>query len=162
MVHSLLSHSTAVANDRTMIKPKPSLPATANNNNLSSDNTLDYIGFWQQKALLHFTNSAYKGTFFWPQWLVISASSNIDQLTSYLYNLAHIFWFVIFQSSNLLVPRSLSFRVSWRLMLRRCFTWDMRVCAYTITALPWSIANDLTVLTAIELPHDFSCMICKS
>jgi hypothetical protein len=47
-----------------MIKPKPSLPATANNKNLSSDNTLVYIGFWQQKALLHFTNSAYKGTFF--------------------------------------------------------------------------------------------------
>jgi hypothetical protein len=63
MVHNL-SLSKAVANDRTMIKPKTSLPATANNNNQSSDNTLDYIGFWQQKALLHFTNSAYKGTFF--------------------------------------------------------------------------------------------------
>jgi hypothetical protein len=63
MAHSL-SLSKAVANDQTMIKPQPSLPATANNNNQSSDNTLDYIGFWQQKALLHFTNSAYKGTFF--------------------------------------------------------------------------------------------------
>jgi hypothetical protein len=51
----------AVANNRAMIKQKPSLPA--NNKNLSSDNTLDYVGFWQQKALLHFTNSAYKGTF---------------------------------------------------------------------------------------------------
>jgi hypothetical protein len=62
MVHSL-SLSKAVANDRTMIKPKTSLPATANIKNLSIDITLDYIGFWQQKALLHFTNSAYKGTF---------------------------------------------------------------------------------------------------
>ena len=51
--------SKAVANDRTMIKSKPSLPA----NNMNLSNTLDYVGFWQQKALLHFTNSAYKGTF---------------------------------------------------------------------------------------------------
>ena len=55
--------SKAVANNRAMTKLKPSLPATANNKNLSNDNTLDYVGFWQQKALLHFTNSAYKGTF---------------------------------------------------------------------------------------------------
>jgi type VI protein secretion system component VasA len=54
--------SKAVANNRAMIKLKPSLPAN-NNKNLSSDNTLEYVGFWQQKALLHFTNSAYKGTF---------------------------------------------------------------------------------------------------
>ena len=54
--------SKAVANNRAMTKLKPSLPA--NNTNQSSDDTLDYVGFWQQKALLHFTNSAYKGTFF--------------------------------------------------------------------------------------------------
>jgi hypothetical protein len=76
--------SKAVANDRTMIKSKPSLPA--NNMNLSSDNTLDYVGFWQQKALLHFTNSAYKGT--------TAMNSNVcfvqyqsAQLTSYLHKL---------------------------------------------------------------------------
>ena len=93
MVHSL-SLSKAVGNDRTMIKPKPSLPATANNKNLSSDNTLDYVGFWQQKALLHFTNSAYKGTFLIAMNQIMSDSSNIDWLTSYLYILAHIFCFV--------------------------------------------------------------------
>jgi hypothetical protein len=87
--------SKAVANDRTMIKPKPSLPATANNNNnQSSDITLDYVRFWQQKALLHFTNSAYKGTFLIAMNQIMSDSSNIDWLTSYLYILAHIFCFV--------------------------------------------------------------------
>ena len=82
----------AVANNRAMIKQKPSLPA--NNKNLSSDNTLDYVGFWQQKALLHFTNSAYKGTFLIAMNQIMSDSSNIDWLTSYLYILAHIFCFV--------------------------------------------------------------------
>jgi hypothetical protein len=145
-----------------MIKPKPSLPATTNNKNLSSDNTLVYIGFWQEKALLHFTNSAYKGTF------LISMNSNVCffhyQSAHFLFThkLLAMFWFVIFQSSNLLVPRSSSFRVSWRLMPRHYSTWDMRVCASMITVLPWSIVNYLTVLTAIELPYDFSCMICKS
>ena len=81
----------AVANNRAMIKQKPSLPA--NNKNLSSDNTLDYVGFWQQKALLHFTNSAYKGTF------DCNESNNVwffqYRLThSYIYILAHIFCFV--------------------------------------------------------------------
>ncbi len=146
--------SKAVANNRAMTKLKPSLPA--NNTNQSSDDTLDYVGFWQQKALLHFTNSAYKGTFL--------ISMNFVQYWSahflFIQTLA-MFWFVIFQSSNLLVPRSSSFRVSWRLMPRRYSTWDMRACASTTTALPWIIANYLTVLTAVELPHDFSCMTCR-
>jgi hypothetical protein len=82
----------AVANNRAMTKPKPSLPA--NDNNLSSDNTLDYIRFWQQKALLHFTNSAYKGMFLIEMNQIMSDSSNINRLASYLYILAHIFCLV--------------------------------------------------------------------
>ena len=154
MGHGLgLGKAVDSADDRAMIKSKPSLPA--NSQNQGGSNTLDYAGFWQQKAALHFTNSAYKGT--WNMTArnqMISESSNIDQLTSSTNFLLCFVSFVIFQSSNLLVPRSLSFRVSWRLMPRRCFTWDMRVCASTTTSVPWSISNGHTILTAVELPYD--------
>jgi hypothetical protein len=73
----------AVANNRAMTKPKPSLPA--NDEKLSNDNTLDYVRFWQQKAVLHFTNSAYKGRF------LIAMTSNFFQ-----YRLAH---FLFIQTS---------------------------------------------------------------
>ena len=62
MGHGLgLGKAVDSADDRAMIKPKPSLPA--NSQNQGDSNTLDYLGFWQQKAVLHFTNSAYKGAF---------------------------------------------------------------------------------------------------
>jgi hypothetical protein len=62
MGHGLgLGKAVDSADNRAMIKPKPSLPA--NSQNQGDINTLDYVGFWQQKAVLHFTNSAYKGAF---------------------------------------------------------------------------------------------------
>ena len=150
------------ADDRAMIKPKPSLPA--NSQNLGDSNTLDYVGFWQQKAVRHFTNSAYKGAFWTAMNQMISESpkSIINSLLRHTNFLLCFVSVVIFQSSNPLVPRSLSFRVSWRLMPRRCFTWDMRVCASTTTAVPWSISNGHTILTAVELHYDFSCMTYES
>jgi hypothetical protein len=62
MGHGLgLGKAVDSADDRAMIKPKPSLPA--NSQNQGDINTLDYVVFWQQKAVRHFTNSAYKGAF---------------------------------------------------------------------------------------------------
>ena len=162
MGHGLcLGKAVDSADDRAMIKPKPSLPA--NSQNQGDSNTLDYVGFWQQKAVLHFTNSAYKGAFLTAMNPIISdLPVLINSLLRHTNFLLCFVSFVIFQSSNPLVPRSLSFRVSWRLMPRRCFTWDMRVCASTTTAVPWSISNGHTILTAVELPYDFSCMTYKS
>ena len=161
MGHGLgLGKAVDSADDRAMIKPNYSLPA--NSQNQGDSNTLDYVGFWQQKAVLHFTNSASKGAF----WTAMNQMiSNLPVLINSLLQpnfLLCFVSFVIFQSSNPLVPRSLSFRVSWRLMPRRCFTWDMRVCASTTTAVPWSISNGHTILTAVESPYDCSCMTYKS
>ena len=163
MGHGLgLGKAVDSADDRAMIKPKPSLPA--NSQNQGDSNTLDYLGFWQQKAVLHFTNSAYKGAFWTAMNQMISESpkSIINSLLRHTNFLLCFVSVVIFQSSNPLVPRSLSFRVSWRLMPRHCFTWDMRVFASTTTAVPWSISNGHTILTAVELHYDFSCMTYKS